>query len=61
MPGVPPGFFENVFFRQKYANDMPTASVFDGDHESDIIFMKIYTGRMKIVKYERILEYRSKH
>ena len=36
-------------------------SVFDGDYESAIIFMKICTGRMKIVKYERILAYSSRH
>ena len=36
-------------------------SVFDGDYESGIIFIKIYTRRMKSVKYERILAYSSRH
>ena len=33
---------------------MSIDSVFDGDHESAIIFMKICTWRMKIVKYDII-------
>ena len=56
-----PMIFSKKNFRQKYANDMSPDSVFDGDHESAIIFMRICTGRIKIVKYERILEHRSKH
>jgi len=40
---------------------MSLDSVCDGDYESAIIFMKICTGRIKIVKYERILAYSSRH
>ena len=62
LPGVPPrSFFRKIFFRQKYTNDMSSDSVFDVDHESVIIFMKICAWRMKSVKYEPVLEYRLKY
>ena len=35
-------FLKKKFFRQKYTNDMSIDSVFDGDHESAIIFMKMH-------------------
>src|SRR5271163_4410938 len=49
--GCPP---KNIF-RQKYTNDISIDAVFDGDYESAIIFGKISTLKMKIVKYECIL------
>jgi hypothetical protein len=48
-------------FRQKNTNDMSVDSAFDVDHESAIIFMKISTWRVKIVTYEWILAYSSRH
>jgi hypothetical protein len=54
-------FFRKIFFRQKYTSDMSLDSVFNGDHESAMIFMKICTWKMKIVKYEHILAYSSRH
>jgi len=38
-----PGFFEKKFFHQKYTNDMTMDSVFDGDQESAVIFIKLCT------------------
>ncbi len=32
------GFFQKIFFRQKYSNDMSIDSVFDGDYEFAIHF-----------------------
>ncbi len=40
---------------------MSLGSVFNGDHESAVIFMKICTCRMKILKYERILACSQRH
>ena len=57
----PPDFFRKIFFHQKYINDMFIDSVFHGDYEFHISFIKICRRKMKIVKYERIAGYRSKH
>ena len=54
VPGHPEDFFEKKIFVKKYANGMSIDSVIDADYESGIIFMKICTWKMKIVKYERI-------
>jgi hypothetical protein len=35
-------FFRKKHFRQKYTNDVFLGLVFDGDHESAIIFMKMH-------------------
>jgi len=53
--------FRKFFFRQKYTNDMSIDAVFDGDYESAIFLVKIYTLTMKIVKYECILACNSSH
>ncbi len=55
MSRVSPWFFRKIVFHQKYISDKYIGSVFNGNHESAVIFMKICTCRMKILKYERIL------
>ncbi len=40
---------------------MSLGSVFNGDHEYAVIFMKIGTCRMKILKYERVLVCSQRH
>jgi hypothetical protein len=44
-PGFSQGFFRKKMFRQKCTKDMFLGSVFDGDHESAIIYMKIHMKR----------------
>ena len=59
--GYPHDFFRENYFHLKYPNNMSLDSVFDGDYESGIIFMRICTKKKKIIKYERILAYSSRH
>ncbi len=50
MPGVSPmDFFEKIFFHRKHTNFMFLSSIFDGDHESDVILIKIFEKRMKYI------------
>jgi hypothetical protein len=42
-------FFEKIFFHRKHTNFMFLSSIFDGDHESDVILIKILEKRMKYI------------
>ena len=54
-------FFRKFCFPEKYRNNVSSDLVFDGDHESTIIFRKISMGRMEIVKYKLILACIPRH
>ena len=61
LEGTPDEIFQKKILNLNISIYISVDAVFNGDYESAIIFMKICSIRMKIVKYGPILAYSARH